>query len=91
MLMRQRLQPAGLDWGDLPETLRRLWEQPVRLREALLPGWPVDDAEGPLLRAALGLALDFTTRRTLVRDQGLDEERAVELLVQLIVCALVPA
>lgn len=89
-LMQQRLQKAGLDWGDLPETLRRFWDQPVRLREALVPGWLVQDARRSLLRAALGLALDFGTWRTLVVDQGLDDDQAVELMAELIVCALGP-
>jgi AcrR family transcriptional regulator len=89
-LMQQRLQAAGLGWGDLPETVRRFREQPVHLRETLVPGWPVHDARRPLLRAALGLALDFGAWRALVREQGLDDEQAVDLMVQFVACTLGP-
>ncbi len=37
-----------------------------------------------LLRAAVGLALSFDTWRTLVRDQGLDDEQAVEVALRLV-------
>ncbi|MDP9375879.1 MAG: TetR/AcrR family transcriptional regulator [Chloroflexota bacterium] len=86
-LLQQRLQAAGLDWRAVPEAVRRFFEQPDRLQDALVPGWPVHGTSGSLLRAALGLAVDFGTWRTLTRDQGLDEEQAVELMVKLVVCA----
>lgn len=89
-LIQQQFQAAGLAWGDIPETVRWSVEQPAHLREALVPGWPVPDARRPLLRAALGLALDFGTWHMLVRDQGLDDEQAVELMVQFVACAFGP-
>jgi AcrR family transcriptional regulator len=87
---QQRLQAAGLDWQAVPEAVRGFFEQPVRLRDALVPGWGVSGTGDPLLRAALGLAVDFGTWRTLARDQGLDEEQAVELMVRLVLCAATP-
>ena len=86
-LLQQRLQAAGLDWRALPEAARGFLEQPARLRDALVPGWRAHRTRGPLLRAALGLALDFGTWRTLAREQGLDEEQAIELMVEFVVCA----
>jgi AcrR family transcriptional regulator len=45
----------------------------------LADGWKKGD---PRLRAAaIGLALEFRTWQMLVREQGLDDERAVELMV----------
>jgi AcrR family transcriptional regulator len=86
-LMQERLQDAGVGWEAVPEPVRRFLEQPARLREALIPGWPVRGARVSLLRAALGLAVDFATWRSLVRTQGLDEQQAVELMVKFVVCA----
>lgn len=86
-LLLQRLQAAGLDWRAVPEVIQRFFEQPVRLREVLVPGWQTPGTRAALLRAALGLALDFGTWRTLARDQGLDEEQAIALMVKLVVCA----
>jgi hypothetical protein len=34
-----------------------------------------------LLLAAVGHPLDFTTWRSLVRDEGLDDEGAIEIMV----------
>jgi hypothetical protein len=36
-----------------------------------------------LLRAGIALALTFDTWRTVVREQGLDDDQAVELMVRL--------
>ncbi len=61
------------------------WE---RMRETLAAGWEVSD--GPpraLLGAAIGLALDFQTWRTMVRGQGLSDEQAIELMVGMVQCA----
>jgi hypothetical protein len=38
------------------------------------------------LLAAVALALDFQTWRTLVRGQGLDDDRAVALMVGMVRC-----
>jgi len=38
------------------------------------------------LLAAIALALDFQTWRTLVRQQNLEESRAVELVVRMVWC-----
>lgn len=37
-----------------------------------------------LLRAAIGLAISFDTWRTLVRDQGLDEDQAIDIAIRLV-------
>jgi AcrR family transcriptional regulator len=50
-------------------------------RELLVAAFAAPDGTLPLLRAAIGHALDFDTWRSLVRRQGLSDEQAVELMV----------
>src|SRR5215208_1571570 len=47
-LLQQRLQEAGLDWRALPQALRDFLEQPAKLLEVLVPGWPAPDEKGAL-------------------------------------------
>jgi hypothetical protein len=49
----------------------------------LLAGWPAPRTRRPLLRAVLGLAVDFRTWQTLVRREELDDRTAVALMVRL--------
>jgi AcrR family transcriptional regulator len=53
-------------------------------RDVLLTGWPVPRSRRPLLRAVLGLAVDFRTWQTLVRREELDDRIAVALMVRLV-------
>lgn len=48
----------------------------------LAAAWPAK-RRGKSLRAALGLALSFDTWRTLIRDQGLTDDQAIELMLRL--------
>ena len=59
-----------------------------RMRYVLATGWGVEDERLALLLAALGHALDFHTWRSLVRQQGLDDEQAVELMVKMVRCTI---
>ena len=59
-----------------------------RMRYVLATGWGVEDERLALLLAALGHALDFQSWRSLVRQQALDDEQAVELMVKMVRCAL---
>lgn len=52
-------------------------------RDVLLKGWPAPRTRRPLLRAVLGLAVDFRTWQTLVRREELDDRTAVALMVRL--------
>ena len=70
--------------GAPPPSLQAQIELPTRYRDALAPDWPDDAAHAPLRRAALGLAVDFSTWQTLVRGQGLDDAEAIELLIALV-------
>lgn len=57
------------------------------MREILAVGWPATDAGRPMVRAAVGHALAFSTWRSLAREQGLDTEQAVALMRSLVRCA----
>jgi hypothetical protein len=46
----------------------------------------MEDENLPLLLAALGHALDFQTWRSLVREQGLNDEQAVEVMMGMVRC-----
>jgi AcrR family transcriptional regulator len=61
------------------------WE---RMRYVLATGWGVADERLALLLAALGHALDFQTWRSLVRQQGLGDEQAVEVMVKMVRCTI---
>jgi AcrR family transcriptional regulator len=50
-------------------------------RELLVAAFAVPNGRLPLVRAAIGHALDFDTWRSLVRRQGLSDELAVEVMV----------
>jgi AcrR family transcriptional regulator len=52
-------------------------------RDVLLEAWPKRRARRPLLRAVLGLAVDFRTWQTLCRREELDDRTAVALMVRL--------
>jgi AcrR family transcriptional regulator len=55
---------------------------------AVAEGWDAGGERGEALTAAIELALDFQTWRTLVRGQGLEEARAVELMVGMLGCLM---
>jgi AcrR family transcriptional regulator len=56
----------------------------VRMRSVLSAGWEAARDGRPVLQAALGHALDFTTWRSLVQDHGLRDDQAVALMVRLV-------
>jgi AcrR family transcriptional regulator len=60
------------------------WE---RVREVLVAPWQAGDATaGARIRAGVGLAINFHTWRSLVREQGLEDAEAVELMARLLRC-----
>ncbi len=52
-------------------------------RDVLLAAWPNRRTRRPLLRAVLGLAVDFRTWQTMCRREELDDRTAVALMVRL--------
>jgi AcrR family transcriptional regulator len=70
--LQQADAPMFEHWATFPHTLNRGWRAEGRRRERL--------------RAFLGHALQFPTWQSLTRGQGLDDEAAVELIVELAAC-----
>ena len=58
------------------------------MRNALGEAFGASSERHEALLAVLALALDFQTWRTLVRRQGLDEDRAVEIMVGMVRCLM---
>jgi AcrR family transcriptional regulator len=71
-LLQELLQPLFANWDSVADKLANRF--------------PVDEGNYPSVRAAVGLAIDFLTWRTLVRVQGLDDAQAIDLMVSTVVC-----
>jgi hypothetical protein len=56
------------------------------VRDAIADAFGASGERREALLAAIALALDLQTWRTLVRQQGLDDDRAVELMVGMVRC-----
>ena len=77
-----QLDPAGKEsmvmlyqhWGKMRDTIAEVFEASGERREELL--------------GAVALSLDFQTWRTLVRQQGMDQDRAVGLMVGMVRCLM---
>src|ERR671911_568631 len=65
--------------------LFRLWEA---MRDTIADAFEASGERHEALLAAIALALDLQTWRTLVRQQGLDDDRAVELMVGTVRCLM---
>ncbi|MDQ4126977.1 MAG: TetR/AcrR family transcriptional regulator [Actinomycetota bacterium] len=71
----------------LAELLAPYGEYLAAVRDVLAAGWGARGKRRGLLLAGIGHTLDFATWRSLVRGQGLDDGRAVELMVSLVRCS----
>ncbi len=56
------------------------------IRDILAAGWPGAEERRALVTAVVGHAIAFSTWRSLVREQGLDETQAVAVMVALVRC-----
>jgi AcrR family transcriptional regulator len=65
--------------------LFRHWEA---MRDTIADAFEASGERHEALLAAIALALDLQTWRTLVRQQGLDDDRAVELMVGMVHCLM---
>lgn len=65
--------------------LFRHWEA---MRDAIADAFEASGGRHEALLAAVALALDLQTWRTLVRQQGLDDDRAAELMVGMVRCLM---
>jgi AcrR family transcriptional regulator len=73
--------------GNLREVLEPFVARWERMKEILAMAWEANE-ESPqqLLRGAIGVALDFQTWRTMVREQSLTDEQATEMMVGMVRC-----
>jgi hypothetical protein len=65
--------------------LFRHWEA---MRETIADAFEASGERHEALLGAIALALDLQTWRTLVRQQGLDDDRAVGLMVGMVRCLM---
>ncbi len=86
-MMTKVLRDAQIHTPTMEVTVPYLrhWD---RARYALVAGWGAEDQRLKRLLAALGHALDFWTWRSLVREQGLTDEEAIELMVGMVRSAM---
>ncbi len=60
-----------------------------RMRDVLAAGWEQGDGQRhKLLYGAMWMSLDFQTWRTLVRQQGFEDEEVIELMVGMVRCLM---
>jgi len=58
------------------------------MRDTIADAFEASGERHEALLAAIALAQDLQTWRTLVRQQGLDDDRAVELMVGMVRCLM---
>ena len=68
---------------EMAEPYFHHWE---RMRYVLVTGWGVGEERLAMLLGTIGHALDFQTWRSLVRQQGLNDEQAIEVVVGMVRC-----
>jgi AcrR family transcriptional regulator len=81
------LRDAALD-PILQETMVPLYQYWEAMRDTIADAFGASDERHEALLAAVALALDFQTWHTLVRQQGLDDDRAVGLMVGMVRCLM---
>ena len=71
---------------DVREIMKPIFMHWERMKETLAAGWDSPHGPSQSLLGAIGLALHFQTWRTLVRQEGLTDEQAIELMVAMVKC-----
>ncbi len=87
-VLRDQEMPHNKDNPDVHEVMKPIFVHWERMKETLAVGWESLDGPTQPLLGAIGLALHFQTWRTLVRQEGLSDEQAIELMVGMVHCAL---
>jgi len=78
-------------WVHIPQDKQSEFSAPYierwsQMRAVLAAAWEVSMQTSRLLEAALGHALDYQTWHSLVRQQGLDDEQVIVLIVGMLCC-----
>jgi len=85
--VQQMLESTGRDADRVPavrEAVARMDDYRVAARDVLLKGRPERGRSRALAGASIGHALAFSTWRSLVREQGLSDGEAVQLMAALV-------
>jgi AcrR family transcriptional regulator len=77
-----QLDPRG------QESMVMLYQHWSKMRDTIAEAFRASGERREELLGAVALALDFQTWRTLVRQQGLDQDRAVGLMVGMVRCLM---
>ena len=83
-ILRDQEMPHLKDNPDAHEIMKPIFAHWERMKETLAVGWQSPEVPPQPLLGAIGLALDFQTWRTMVRNQGLTDEQALELMVRMV-------
>lgn len=86
-MMSNVLRDAPLD-PIAQENMVSFYQYWETMRDAIADAFESSSERHEALKGTIALALDFQTWRTLVRGQGLDEDRAVELMVGMVRCLM---
>jgi AcrR family transcriptional regulator len=88
-IMANVLRDAEVN-ANVREVLKPMAARWERMREVLCVGWEVPGgaSEKRLLGATIGVALDFQTWRTMVREQCLSDEEAIEVMARMVRCLM---
>jgi AcrR family transcriptional regulator len=81
------LRDAPLD-SVAQENMASFYQYWEAMRDALAEAFGASGERHEALLAAIALALDFQTWRTLVRQQELSKDRAVELIIGMVSCLM---
>ena len=88
-ILRDQEMPHLKDNPDVREIMKPIFGHWERMQRTLAAGWETHNGDSQrLLLAAIGVALDFQTWRTMVRKQGLTDEQAIELMVGMVRCTM---
>jgi AcrR family transcriptional regulator len=79
----EMISRALADVGDKP-VMQPYHDHWRRAAEVVASAWDASGTERRLLRAAVRHALDFTTWRSLVREQRLNDAEAIDLIARLV-------
>ncbi len=86
-MLANALRDAPLD-PVAQENMVSFYQYWEAMRDVLADAFVASDEQHEVLLAAVALALDFQTWRTLVRQQELSQDRAVELMVGMVRCLM---
>lgn len=80
---------AAIDVPQMPvlrEVLAPMFAYWAMARDILVAPWPGEKDDRHLLAGAIGHAISFQTWQSLAREQGLEDDEAVTLMMRMVLC-----